>query len=447
MSVFLPEMNATAPNSAESGVAPGLAGSLLDFIEGDAARLEDRAGPFHAWKTTRTRAGLWPYGNALLSVAQPRARALTVAGEVDGLNFASQDYLGLSSDPRVIEAATESIRRWGVHSAGSPVLQGNGPETAILEQELAEALGYQHCVLFSTGWAAGFGVMSGLVRRGDVVLLDQFAHDCLVVGAQAATPQVYRYRHLDLDALHTRLTRVRASRARGPILVVTEGLFSMDADSPDLRPLASLCRDHDATLVVDVAHDFGAIGPKGTGLIGECDLLGDVDIVMGSFSKTFAANGGFVLTRSEAVADYLRVCAAPHVFSNALSPTTVAIVRAALKIMRSHDGDARRASLSAAVEALRDGLVGEGVPPMGRPSPIVPVPVGSGAVARVAARRCAEAGVFANLVEFPAVAKGHARFRMQCMATHTPAMAREAARVVATAIREAGQEVACLSQQ
>jgi 7-keto-8-aminopelargonate synthetase-like enzyme len=367
---------------------------------------------------------------------------MTVVGERHGLNFASQDYLGLSTDPRVLHAAMEAARKWGVHSAGSPALQGNGPETDALAQELGAALGYEHCVLFSTGWSAGFGVMSALVRRGDVVLLDQYAHNCLVTGAQAATPTVSRYRHLDLTAVESRLKRARSAKPRGPILVVTEGLFSMDADSPELRPLVELCRTHDATLLVDVAHDFGAIGPAGSGRIGECGLLGGVDLVMGSFSKTFAANGGFVLTRSRAVAEYLRVYAASHVFSNALSPMAIAIVRTVLAIVRSEEGEHRRAALKAAAVALRTGLQREGIEVLGRPSPIVPVPVGSEAVARVAARSCADAGILANLVEYPAVTRGLARFRMQCMATHTPEMASHAAREIAAAIRNAEIEVA-----
>ncbi|MEL7170782.1 MAG: aminotransferase class I/II-fold pyridoxal phosphate-dependent enzyme, partial [Bacteroidota bacterium] len=221
-------------------------------------------------------------------------------------------------------------------------------------------------------------------------------------------------------------------------------LFSMDSDTPDLVRLQALCNDYEATLLVDVAHDFGSLGPDGTGSLGLQGLLGEVDLVMGSFSKTFASNGGFVAVRDPAVKHYLKIMGGPHIFSNALSPLQCAAVQAALCIVRSEEGAARRASLLRAVTALRGALADEGIACLGAPSAIVPVPIGERDVARIAAKLIAERGVLANLVEYPAVPEDGARFRMQAMATHTPEQAREAAAIVSAAIADAQNQVAGL---
>jgi 7-keto-8-aminopelargonate synthetase-like enzyme len=364
-----------------------------------------------------------------------------VSGEVGdakaGLNYASQDYLALSGDPRIRAAAQATLDTYGPHSAGSPILQGNTPEGLALEQEIGEALGYRHVMLFPTGWAAGFGAVAGLARCDDFVVLDQYAHNCLVVGAEASKATVSRVRHLDLDGCESRLRKIRSTAAKAAILVATEGLFSMDADSPDLCALRDVCNRFDATLLVDVAHDFGSMGPRGTGLLGASNLLGKVDLVVGSFSKTFASNGGFLATNSAAVRQYVKACASPHLFSNAISALQCSVVRSALAVVRSPEGDRRRATLSAAIGGLRSAFVRRGIHCLGQASPIVPVPLGPAPRARITASSCFQRGLFANLVEYPAVSKGEARFRMQVMASHTPEQGEQAAGIVCEALDQA----------
>jgi 7-keto-8-aminopelargonate synthetase-like enzyme len=210
----------------------------------------------------------------------------------------------------------------------------------------------------------------------------------------------------------------------------------MDSDTPDIGAMQELCREYDATLLVDIAHDFGALGPGGTGAIGMQEMLGKVDIVMGSFSKTFASNGGFVATQSAAVHQYLKFFGSPHTFSNALSPVQAAIVRTTLQIVRSEEGQQRRQRLMDAVGALRSGLRRRGISCMGNPSAIVPVPLGKLKRARRAGALAAKRGVLVNLVEYPAVAVNACRFRFQVMADHSIEDADRAAQIVAEFLGE-----------
>jgi len=279
-----------------------LEGSFADFVQLSGKNLEARTRGYNEWRSNRLKHGLWPFSTELKSGPGPEVTVIDESGKQrTGVNFASQDYLGLAAHAGVRAAAIEAIKQYGTHIAGAPVLQGNSSLSLRLQEALAEMLGLAHVVLFPTGWAAGYGVITALVRGTDHVVLDQYAHNCCVQGAMAATPNVRRARHLSIDAFVRQLRRIRAVDAENAILVVTEGIFSMDGDSPDLAALQSACREYEATLLVDVAHDLGAVGPDGTGSLGLHGLLGNVDLVVGSFSKVFASNGGFVSTSSTAI--------------------------------------------------------------------------------------------------------------------------------------------------
>jgi len=201
---------------------------------------------------------------------------------------------------------------------------------------------------------------------------------------------------------------------------VTESLFSMDSDTPDIAAFQALAHEFGATLMVDVAHDLGCIGEDGRGHIGVQGMLGSVDLVMGSFSKTFASNGGFVASRSRGVKEFLRYFGTPGTFSNALSPVQAAIVLRAFDIVDSVEGRALRSDLMRNVLDLRNRLHEAKMDVYGQPSAIVSVKMGTEMLARLVSSRLPDLGLIANLVEFPAVAKGAARFRLQVMAKHSP---------------------------
>ena len=228
-------------------------------------------------------------------------------------------------------------------------------------------------------------------------------------------------------------------------MVITEGLFSMDSDTPDIGAMQELCREYDAILMVDVAHDLGSLGEDGRGHIGMQKMIGKVDLVMGSFSKTFASNGGFVACKTRAVKEYLRFYSPPCTFSNALSPVQAATVLKAFEIVDSHEGRELRSALMRNVLSLRDELRGAGFDVYGDPSAIVCVKMGSEGLARLVGRRLPELGLIANLVEFPAVPKGQARFRMQVMAKHSPQNITDAVQRLRTAFDAGSQELSLLN--
>lgn len=424
-----------------------LQGSMRDFRVMRGVNLLDRCEAFWDWQDTRRQSGTWPFSRSTESGPASTCAVRDDCGVLaQGVNFASQDYLSLASHSEVIAAATAAMATMGVHSAGSPALVGNTATSVTLERRLAEFLRAREAVLFPTGWAAGFGVIKGLVRSHDYIVMDALAHACLQTGAQAATRNVLLFRHLDTDDCRSRLAAIRAKDPEAGIMIVTESLFSMDSDVPDLAAMQSLAREYRATLMVDVAHDLGNLGPGGTGHIGAQGMLGDVDLVMGSFSKTFASNGGFVVTSRRAVKEYLRFYSPSCTFSNALSPAQVAVVTKALDIVQSPEGQILRDRLMKNVLLLRECLRERNLDVYGQPSAIVAVKTGNEALARLTARELPSLGLMANLVEFPAVAKGQARFRLQVMAGHTAQEIEAAATCLDGGIRLARIEIEAREQ-
>lgn len=426
--------------SAREPLPDPLAGSTRDFLLGTGPDLTAKASGFSAWLDARVGYGGFPFCKRLLRAPGPETSMRLLDGSVcSGLNFASQDYLSLGSHPDICRAAVEAIGRYGVHSGGAPVLAGSIDQSEKLEVAVAELLRLRYAVLCPTGWAAGYGAVRGLVRETDYVVIDQLAHNCLQEGAAAATRNVHLFRHLDLGHARLKLAAIRARDPHHGILVVTEGLFSMDADSPDLAGFQELSREFGARLLVDVAHDLGCTGPAGTGQIGAQRMLGRIDLVVGSFSKTFATNGGFIATPHRDVAEYLRYLAPSPAFSSALAPAQVAVALAAIGIVRSDEGERRRQSLQANAAALRAGFACRHIEAMGVGAPIVPVFVGRDDVGRVAARLLTKAGVLTNLIEYPAVSRATARFRLQVMSAHEVSACETAALRIAEAIHQARQ--------
>jgi glycine C-acetyltransferase len=405
---------------AYQSLEAALTGSMRDFRELKGPDLIGRVEDFYRWQENRRQLGLWSYSKSTEEAPLGVCAAKDETGpSYRGVNFASQDYLGLSSDPEIKETAKAVIDEYGVHSAGSSALAGNTKYSLKLEEAISEFLEARHTILYPTGWAAGYGVIKGLVRPDDHVVMDGLSHACLQEGALSATPNVHLHGHLNLGSARRHLRRIRSRDTECAILVVTESLFSMDSDTPDLSALQELCREFNATLLVDVAHDLGCIGADGRGFIGQQDMLGKIDIVMGSFSKTFASNGGFVACNSPAVRQYLKFYGCSATFSNTLSPIQAATIAKAFDIVRSERGHQLREQMMERAMLLREMLEMEGLQLLGVPSAIVPVVVGEEAVARMVSRRLPRLGLVANMVEFPAVAKGNARFRLQVMPGHT----------------------------
>src|SRR6202140_2652773 len=424
-----------------------LTGSMRDFrVPGGVDLLGPTEG-FFSWQNLRRQNGLWPFSRATEGGPDTVCWAQDDRGnKMRGVNFASQDYLSLSAHSAIKTVAKETIDRCGVHSAGSPALVGNTSYSVALERKIADFLQMEEIVLYPTGWAAGFGVIKGLVRSADHVVMDMLSHSCLQEGANAATNNIHLFRHLDNEYCRNVLAKIRAKDKDNGILVVTEGLFSMDSDTPDLARLQMLCREFNATLVVDVAHDLGCLGDDGRGHIGIQNMLSTIDIVMGSFSKTFASNGGFVACKSRAVKEYLRFYSAPATFSNALSPVQAATILKAFDIVDSVEGRVHRLALMANLLNLRHQLREAGLDYYGDPSAIVCVKMGTEGLARLVSKGLPKLGLVANLVEFPAVPKGAARIRMQVMANHSERNIAVAVQILKNARAQAELEFANINR-
>jgi glycine C-acetyltransferase len=415
---------------------------LKDFAVLKGRDIALRTTDFYTWQTARRENGIWPYTRSLEGAPKAHcAIADTKLGVLPALNFGSQDYLGLSSSPKVQEAAIEGLRIYGVHSAGSAALLGNSNISFALERELSNFLNGRDVVLYPTGWAAGFGAIEGLIGPADHVVLDVLAHACLQAGARAATRKLQFYRHCDLVSLERKLSRIRSDDAKNAVLVVTESLFSMHADTPNLSGMLNLCRQYGATLLVDCAHDMGCMGEDGRGQLSIQEVLDSVDIVVGSFSKTFASNGGFVAVNSRSACEYLKYFSASHTFSNALSPVQAATVLAALKIVRSEEGANLRQMLMRNIIELRQQMQSTGLEVLGMPSPIVPIQIGDEAMGRMVSRALVRERIVANLVEYPAVPLGQSRFRIQLMPEHTSDDISQITSAIQRAIRSCESEI------
>jgi 7-keto-8-aminopelargonate synthetase and related enzymes len=428
-------------NKYEAVPEAALTGSLRDFRAPEGPDLIVRVRAFYDWQNLRRENGLWPYARSTATAPKARCEARTDTGQAfSGINFASQDYLSLSSHPAVKQAAMDAIAEYGVHSAGSAALLGNTANSLRLERALSEFIGGREIVLYPTGWAAGYGSVQGFVRPNDHVVMDILAHSCLQEGAKAATQNIHYHGHLNLDALARKLERIRAVDRQNGIMVVTESLFSMHSDTPDLGAMRALCDEFNATLLVDCAHDLGSIGEDGLGHLGLQNMLEGADIIIGSFSKTFASNGGFIAARDRATAEYLKYYSATHTFSNALSPVQAATILAALDIVRSEEGRQLRRKLMDNILSLRAEMTRAGLETLGDPSPIVPVRLGLEGVGRFAARHLSALGGIANLVEYPAVPQGGARFRFQVMAAHSQQDIDQVVEILSRAMRDADLE-------
>jgi 7-keto-8-aminopelargonate synthetase-like enzyme len=247
------------------------------------------------------------------------------------------------------------------------MLQGNTTLSRSLEREVSELANLDHVLLFPTGWAAGFGAIVGLVRPDDHIVIDQMAHACLMQGARAATQNHYFFRHNNIYDVRKKLQKIRAKDARNAILVVSEGLFSMDSDSPDISSLQEVCNEFGAVLMLDVAHDLGAQGAMGGGMMEVQKALGKVDLVMGSFSKTFSSNGGFLATHDLSVKQFVGIYGGSHTYSNALSPVQAAVALEAMQIVRSSEGRRLRERSMDNILSLRETFSSRKIACLGEP--------------------------------------------------------------------------------
>jgi len=370
--------------------------------------------------------GLW----RSLKPVDDRSASVLETGRRRLVSFAGNDYLGLSLHPAVMEAGARAVRDWGAGSAASRLISGSLAVHHHLEETLAEFLRTESALGFATGHAAATGVIPALVGPGDVVVVDRLVHACCVDAARLSGAKLRVFRHNDLDDLE-RILRWASGLPRdasgGPrVLVVTEGVFSMDGDSAPLSGLVELKERHGAWLMLDEAHSTGVLGPEGRGLAAELGLGERIEVRMGTLGKALGASGGFI-AGSRALIDLLVNRARSFIFSTAPVPAAAAAATAALGLLVTREGDQARARLrwiaaaGARVVTRAFQEPADSVPPEGSVGHIRPVIVGDEAVAVALAERLKAGGVWVPAIRHPTVARGEARLRLTFSAAHTEA--------------------------
>jgi 8-amino-7-oxononanoate synthase len=335
------------------------------------------------------------------------------------VNFASNDYLGLSQHPFVKAAAKEAIDRFGAGSGASRLITGTEYPHTQFEAEIATFKSAENALLFNSGYAAAIGTVTSLVGPGDVVILDKLTHACLIDGAKLSGATVRVFPHNNVAKLKHHLIWARETYPQAKTLVVTESIFSMDGDFGNLQAIVNLKTEYQALLLVDEAHATGVIGPRGAGWIAALGLAGQVDIQMGTLSKAFGASGGFICG-SKTLIQLLVNRARSFIYSTALPASSAAAASAALEIVRSAAGDTRRSRLWSNVRLLAKCLTPD---PRNIPdpiSPIFPVMIGDEQQSLELARILYAKGFLAPAIRYPTVGRGSARLRIALSSLHSP---------------------------
>ncbi len=374
-------------------------------------------------------ADLMPYFRTVQSPAMPEV-------EMEGaprIMLASNNYLGLTADERVIAGARDALHRYGTGLTGSRLLNGTTPLHLELESELAEWMGTEDAIVFTTGQQANVGTLSALLAPGDTVVVDSGDHASILDGAVLSRARMRPFRHGRMDKLERALER--GAQDGGGVLVVLDGVFSMEGDVAPLVDVAELCRRHGARLMVDEAHGAGVLGARGAGA---SELLGvedAVDLRMGTFSKSLASCGGFVAGPSDVI-EYLRITSRAFLFTASAVPAALGAALAALRVVRSVEGPPLLSAVLENARYLAVGLRAIGLRTLDPPpvrsargdqlqamtSPIVPVLVGDDWKAALLWRGLYDEGVFTNCALHPAVPPGGALLRTSVMATHDRAI-------------------------
>lgn len=386
--------------------------------------------PYNEWFGRALPQGYYLYAQAM---STPPHGEIALTDGLEGqrrrlINLSSYNYLGLSSRPEVIAAAKDALDRLGLGAAGSPILSGTMDVHVRLEEALARYTGKEAAMVFPTGYATNVGVISGLMRPGDWVIADQNAHASIVDGAILSKATVRFFRHNDPADLERKLRQ-----ATGKKLVAVEGVYSMDGDVCPLAEIVAVARRHGARVMLDEAHSGFVYGPTGRGVAELFGLEDEVDIHVGTFSKSLGGQGGYV-AGSAHLYNYLKGFARSRVFSCALSPVVAAGVLAALGLARAEPE--LRERLWANVRHVRGRLDEAGVDVGDSTSQIIPIMVRNDRRVFEICHKLLRAGVYLQPVIYPAVAKHRSRFRVSISASHTVAQLDAGADVLIRVLRE-----------
>ncbi|HUS24485.1 MAG TPA: 8-amino-7-oxononanoate synthase [Candidatus Binatia bacterium] len=364
------------------------------------------------------------------------------------VNFCSNDYLGLASDPRIAEAARAALAASGTGSGAAALISGYNREHRALEEELADFTRRPRALLFSSGWAANLGVMRALLRREDTLVADELNHASLIDGGRLSGARYVRVRHADLEGFGRALSQAAGAAGKGTTLVATDSVFSMDGDIAPLAELGGLCQQHGATLIVDDAHGFGVlgVGDRGALFTNPESNVAKAEIYVATLGKALGCSGAFV-AGSENLIEFLIQRARSWVFSTAPPPALAAAARAALRIVSSQEGQQRRAQLFDNVRRFRGGWAQLGLAPALQSAirnpqsaiatPIQPIVLGDERRALRLSEALFERGLWVAAIRPPTVPPGTARLRITLSGAHSPAQVDALLEALAAELRAA----------
>ncbi len=364
--------------------------------------------------------GIYPYFHAL----QSRQDVEVVMEGKRRIMLGSNNYLGLTTNPEIIEAGIHAFEKYGSGCSGSRFLNGTLEMHLELEEELARFLRKEAVTTFSTGFQSNLGIISALVGRTDYVICDRENHASIYDGCKLSYGTMLRYRHSDMEDLEKKLQKVPETSG---CLIVTDGVFSMGGDIANLPEIVRLARKYGARVMVDDAHGLGVIGEGGRGTASYYGLEDQVDIYMGTFSKSLASLGGY-MAGSAKIVDFVRHNSRPFIFSASITPASCAVALTALRYIEKHPEIVARLTELAAY--ARSGLKARGLPVRESTTPIVPIYTYDAINTLEKAKALYEAGVYVNPVLPPATAPTECLLRTSYMATHTEALIDEAADII-----------------
>lgn len=354
-------------------------------------------------------AGVYPYFRAISSEQEPEV----IINGRKVLMFGSNCYSGLVSDPRIKEAAIEAIRKYGTGCAGSPFLNGTLDIHKQLEARIAEYIGKEDVMIYSTGFEVNLGVVSCLTGRQDYILWDEQDHASIIEGRRLSFSQQLKYKHNDMASLEAQLQACKPDKIK---LIVTDGVFSMEGDVANIPEIVRLAKQYNAAVMVDEAHGIGVFGEGGRGTVNHFGLTDDVDLIMGTFSKSFASLGGFIATDKE-ITNYLRHHSRSYIFTASITPASTAAALKAIDIMIAEPE--RQEHLWALTNYALEGFRNMGAEIGNTSTPIIPLFIRDNFKTFAITRDLLEEGVFVNPVVSPAVAPQDTLIRFSLMATHT----------------------------
>lgn len=373
-------------------------------------------------------AGVYPYFRAISSEQEPEVI-------IDGkkvLMFGSNCYSGLVTDPRIKEAAIEATRKYGTGCAGSPFLNGTLDLHKQLEHRLAEYIGKEDVMIYSTGFGVNLGVVSTLTGREDYILWDEQDHASIIEGRRLSFSQSLKYKHNDMESLEKQLQKCEPDKIK---LIVTDGVFSMEGDVANLPEIVRLAKQYNATVMVDEAHGIGVFGKGGRGTCDHFGVTDDVDLIMGTFSKSFASLGGFIATDKE-ITNYLRHHSRSYIFTASITPASTAAALAAIDILEQEPE--RQEHLWKLTNLALEGFKKAGFEIGHTSTPIIPLFIRDDFKTFAITHDLLEEGIFVNPVVTPAVAPQDTLIRFSLMATHTEEQVAEALEKIEKVFRRHG---------